>query len=218
MNRRAFLRIFSGALAAMLLGATPTQAATVTETWANLDNWNVENPANCYVSGGKLIVTGSVVLRHKTLVLRRNQPMSIAGWLSSRTLTTQTPTYFGAVLQAVSDGNYYGSAAICNWVDDANGIFRPSWLLFGNEWQLATQTWSKNIKLPKPIAGQHAYRVGWAPSVSDGSRGCWAFKLENGKLLATSTDLPLPSDCRPSLGFGRGQAECGPVTMVGGLA
>lgn len=217
MNRADFLRIWAGAGGLALLGPSRDviHAATITENWANLDAWNVEGAANCYVSGGKLIVTGPVVLRHKTLLLRRDQPMALSGWLSSKTLTTRTPTYFGAVLQSPSDGNYYGSAAICNWVDDANGIFRPSWLLFGNEYRLASKTWAKNLKLPKPIAGQHAYRLSWAPTRSDGSLGKWSFRLDNGKLNATSTELPLPSVCWPALGFGRGQAEVGPLVIEG---
>jgi hypothetical protein len=218
------------AILALVLGALLTPVAyaeTIQETWSqtsNLDNnWNVEGRAGVTVSNNRLNVDqtvvhpSSVVIQHKSIVFRRDRVMSVSGWIQSNDLKSSwRETYFSGGLQSISNGNYYGTAAIANWVDDRNGIFGPYFILFANEYQNSSKWWVPSNGQPRirnNISGQHTYKVEWTPSNSDGSQGKWKFTVDGSSF--TSTTLPSDGDMRPVGGFGRGRVTFGPMTMTG---
>lgn len=221
VNIRAILALL-GLVFGLALSVAPAHAATTTENWDNLNNWNGDT-GSCQAINHTLSCAGEgYVVKHKTLVYNPAFTMSLQGWLKSPDLGTHTPSYFGAVLQSVADGNYYGSIAVGNWIDYR--IFQPpQWIIFENEYNTANNpAWWVNYPgrpLSPYATAQQPFTLVWNPSNAQGTMGRWTTTIKNYQsktVVVTGPFLPmLPSGVNPRLGFARGRAVVGPLVMSG---
>lgn len=207
---------------AVSMTVTPAFAATTTENWDNLNNWTGDTSACQAVSRTLSCAGQDYVVKHKTLVYDSKYPMSLQGWLKSPDLGTRIPSYFGAVLMSVVDGNRYGSVALGNWIDYR--LFQPpQWIIFENEWN-NTNDGSWFVTYPgRPLypytTSQQPFTLVWNPSNAEGTQGRWTVTIKNYQsktVTHTGPVLPMPlGGVNPRLGFARGRATVGPLVMSG---
>lgn len=174
--------------------------------------WTPEQPGDHTVSPDGTITFNHGTVLLSDLVLRRAAPITVSGWMSNP-FTEGTKVFQTVDLLGVREGNYYLACGVANWVDDRNGIYRPSWMILQNEWQHASAWWiPAKPRVLRKAGDVHRFNFEWQPTAPDGSRGRGVYTV--GSKTYASPELPMPADLRLAVWGGPG-GVVGPLSVVG---